>query len=400
MLRYVLVCLVLTKVVTLSAQNSALIDSILHTLPTYRQAIASNPDPFEIQVYYKPLSGPDAGNTYRWNVDPSRYFYPASTVKLPAAILTLQWMSDQQIQGLSPSSVVLFGTNTSNKQLAGQPFDTSRTTVSWQPSLENFIHDAMVVSDNEAYNKLFDLLGPHYLNDELWRRGWNTRIVHRVGQTSYPTQANSLLPPVKVLQFIHEPADPLFFRASAFAKTPYKLSLVNEHKGLGRFDDESKKVIPGGFDFSEKNFVALEDLAEMLQAVVAPETIDSLKRFRIFPAWRDMLLTALSTRPAESRNPAHHTKPDGYVNFLYYGGDGAWEKDGPLIYNKVGDAYGYLTEAAVFENRTSGLRYVLAATIHVNANGIYNDGVYEYDTIGFPFLEELGRAIWDYANRR
>ena len=147
------------------------------------------------------------------------------------------------------------------------------------------------------------------------------------------------------------------------------------------------------FDFSTKNFLALADLAAVLQAVVAPGTVAPAQRFSLREGDRDLLLAALSTRPADSDNPLHRERPDGYVNFLYYGGEGTWETGGPLIHNKVGDAYGTLTDAAVFSDPATGQPlFLLAATVLVNANGVYNDGVYEYEGIGFPLLRELGRG--------
>jgi hypothetical protein len=32
----------------------------------------------------------------------------------------------------------------------------------------------------------------------------------------------------------------------------------------------------------------------------------------------------------------------------------------------------------------------------VNGNEIYNDGVYEYEKVGLPFLGELGRRVYQY----
>jgi hypothetical protein len=36
----------------------------------------------------------------------------------------------------------------------------------------------------------------------------------------------------------------------------------------------------------------------------------------------------------------------------------------------------------------------------VNANQILNDGRYEYKSIGFPFLSNLGKLIYDYERSR
>ena len=67
------------------------------------------------------------------------------------------------------------------------------------------------------------------------------------------------------------------------------------------------------------------------------------------------------------------------------------------IHNKVGFAYGYLTDCAYIVDSKEEVEYFLTATIHVNENQTYNDGVYEYDKIGIPFLGELGRLVHDYV---
>jgi hypothetical protein len=43
---------------------------------------------------------------------------------------------------------------------------------------------------------------------------------------------------------------------------------------------------------------------------------------------------------------------------------------------------------------------MLTATILVNENQIFNDGNYEYDTIGKPFLANLGRVIYEFEMGR
>ena len=387
----VLLTLVLATAVPGLAQaaDSPLLDSLLRALPTFRQHLAASPDSFELQVLLRPLTGPDSGVTHRWGVDPRRYFYPASTVKLPAAILALQWLEEQGVVGLDADAVWRFARGRP-EQIPSEPEGSAENA---RPlTVRNLVTDAMVVSDNEAYNRLFEITGARYLNDELHRRGWPTRIVHRVGVGGYDAEANTYLPPVSA-RAGNAARDTLYYRGLAVAKHDYEVGTSGEVKGVGRYDDALGRVVDEPFDFSAKNLVALEDLAGILQALVAPATVDSARRFRLGEAHRALLLRAISTRPRDSPNPAHHARDDGYVNFLYYGGGGAYEPDGPTIYNKVGDAYGYLTEAAVFEDAAGG-RFLLAATVHVNANRVYNDGVYEYDEIGLPLLRELGRAVW------
>ena len=63
------------------------------------------------------------------------------------------------------------------------------------------------------------------------------------------------------------------------------------------------------------------------------------------------------------------------------------------IYNKVGDAYGTITDVAYIKDKKNEIEFFLTATILVNENKIFNDDIYESDQIGIPFLAALGRAV-------
>ncbi len=62
---------------------------------------------------------------------------------------------------------------------------------------------------------------------------------------------------------------------------------------------------------------------------------------------------------------------------------------------KSGMAYGSLSEVAYVVDRDSGAEYMLAASLLANADGIFNDDHYEYDTVALPFMAALGRAVLD-----
>lgn len=70
------------------------------------------------------------------------------------------------------------------------------------------------------------------------------------------------------------------------------------------------------------------------------------------------------------------------------------------IFNKVGWAYGFLTDVSYIVDFDTGVEFFLAATIHVNADGIYNDDNYEYETVGLPFFSNLGQVAYDFEKKR
>ena len=70
------------------------------------------------------------------------------------------------------------------------------------------------------------------------------------------------------------------------------------------------------------------------------------------------------------------------------------------VFNKVGWAYGFLTDVSYVLDTVRNVEYMLAATIYVNGDGILNDDRYDYDSIGYPFLYSIGQAVYDYEIKR
>ena len=85
---------------------------------------------------------------------------------------------------------------------------------------------------------------------------------------------------------------------------------------------------------------------------------------------------------------------DGYCKFFIYGDTKENIPEYLEIYNKVGFAYGTLTDCAYIKDTEKNIDFLLTATILVNKDGIFNDDAYEYDEIGIPFLAQLGREIY------
>jgi hypothetical protein len=135
----------------------------------------------------------------------------------------------------------------------------------------------------------------------------------------------------------------------------------------------------------------------MLQAFVSPESVPAAQRWRIDGALRARLLRAMALRPRESASPRYPEVeyPDGYARWFFVGDGTARYPDGLSVSGKSGMAYGALSEVAYVVDRDSGAECMLAASLLANADGIFNDDHYEYDTVALPFMAALGRAVLD-----
>jgi hypothetical protein len=82
-------------------------------------------------------------------------------------------------------------------------------------------------------------------------------------------------------------------------------------------------------------------------------------------------------------------------------GDGKQQRPNHIrIFNKVGDAYGYMIDNAYIVDFENNIEFIVSAVILSNEDEIFNDGKYEYDTVGMPFFGNLGRVLYDYELKR
>ena len=132
--------------------------------------------------------------------------------------------------------------------------------------------------------------------------------------------------------------------------------LVNPHtwrspgpvlKGKGHI--RGGELVEAPKDFAGSSYMSVEVLQDLLVAALFPETLPAHRRFDLRADDYAFLHRCMSMLPRECPHPRYdpETWYDSYV--------------------------------------------VLTAVLLVNANGIFNDGEYEYDEVGFPFLAEVGR---------
>ena len=134
----------------------------------------------------------------------------------------------------------------------------------------------------------------------------------------------------------------------------------------------------------------------MLRALVFPGSLPGAEQFKVSTRGREFLLTEMSRWVSESTEPTYDPVryPDTYTKLLFFGFSPKKESDPNIrIFSKSGMAYGTLTDNGYFVDFDNGVEFFLSATIFVNSNQTFNDDVYEYDTIGVPFMRALGRAV-------
>lgn len=358
---------------------------------------AQAPEQFEIQVLYTQIDRDAQGRphftTHRYGGPTNQYFYPASTVKMPAAFMALEKINELSVHGLDKNTII--------QHFAGHPPQTAAlsdpSATNGLPSIHHYLRKIFLVSDNDAFNRLYEFLGQAYFNQKLRAKGFtDTRIIHRLSVSGYDTLGNRYTNP---LQFINDEGV-LYQQGEVYSKFYDDLDLSAQKRGVAYMNNDGE-IINEPFDFTYKNFVSIQDLHDMLKAVIFPQSVSERERFKLTADDYQALYSAMIDFPQESVSP-QYDYPDNYVKFWLYGDqDSTFQIPQNIrILNKVGWAYGYLTDVAYIVDTEAGIEFFLVGTIHVNENKTYNDGVYEYEEKGLPFFGELGRAVYKYEQER
>lgn len=326
-------------------------------------------DKFEVQIRYTQINRQNDSvifSDYNFQVDDQNYFYPASTVKFPAAVAALEKLNE----------IDTLDRNT-RFYIEGDSVETT---------FAKAISEIFAISDNHANNRLVEFLGQDDLNARMKIRGVSPiRIAHRLGYHSDDTATIPLI--------IYLNDSTTANSGKTVNKAPDRLTLNKIKKGVGFYEDDS--LMREAFDFSLKNHYPVSSQHGLLKRILFPEKFTSEERFNLSQDQREFLLKTMHTLPKKvGYDPAEYY--DGYCKFFMYGDV---KKDIPKhikIYNKVGWAYGTLTDCAYIIDSKNNIEFMLTATLLVNENGVFNDDTYEFDEIGIPFLAELGRQLYDY----
>ncbi len=327
--------------------------------------------------------------TFQYGSD-STYFYPASTVKLPVAALALEKLRQLGIPRLDIHTPMI-----TDSAFSGQTrVSKDSTAQNGLPSIGHYIHKLFVVSDNDAFNRLYEFLGQGLINDRLRELGYrDTRIVHRLA-VAMTREENASCNPIK----FGANGRWIYDQLTNFNPATYSPSSPIL---LGKGEMIQGKLVEGPKDFTYKNAFPLAEQQLFLRNLLFPQFVPSSLGLRLTEADYQLLYREMSMLPRESQHPSYDSSLyDAYGKFLMFGTDKAPIPDHIRIFNKIGAAYGFLTDNAYIVDFEHNIEFLLSATIYVNENGIFNDDIYGYETIGFPFMQKLGQAVYAHELMR
>jgi hypothetical protein len=382
---------------TALVEDDNFLESLMKREPEKFADILNNKEAYEVQIIYTQINRDEKNQptfkSFYFNVDPDRYFYPASTVKFPASVLALQKINRLGIADLDKYTP-MFHDSTFSGQTAVRYDSTSENHL---PSVAHYIKKIMIVSDNDAHNRLYEFLGQEAFNQLLHDRGLiRTRMTHRLA-IFLSEEENRHTNPVR----FEKDGQLIYEQAAQYSTQPFNFP---EKIVRGKAYQRGDSVINEPFDFTTKNNFPLTEQQELLKVIFFPESLAPEQRFDLTEADYRFLYQYMSQLPTQTIYPNYKADKkmfDAYSKFLMYGSDKTIKiPDHIKIFNKIGLAYGYVTDNAYIIDLDNHIEFMLSATILVNKNQTFNDGTYEYEEVGLPFMKNLGQAVYQYELKR
>ncbi|WP_374164980.1 serine hydrolase [Arcticibacter sp. MXS-1] len=357
--------------------------------------ILDNPDTYRYQILFTQIDR-DRHNqphfrSFALNLDRALYFNPASTVKLPTALAALEKLNELKVNGLNKFTPMLtdsaFGGQTSVLR--------DSTSENGLPSVAHYIKKIFLVSDNDAYNRLYEFNGQQELNERLWKKGYrDVRITRRFVPMN--EEENRHTNPVS---FVKD-GNVVYRQTEAVSKIRFDFS---KRILLGKaYYDRSEKLVNEPMDFTRHNNFPLEDQQSILRSVMFPESVAKRKRFNLTRDDYEFLYRYMRMLPGESLVPRYDTTEffDSYAKFFWFRATKSNIPSYLNVYSKAGWSYGFLTDNAYIADTENRCEFLISATIYVNSDGVLNDDKYDYETIGYPFFKELGEILYQNELKR
>lgn len=376
--------------------DSNLLEKLMLQKPAQFGKILSNPNEYRLQILYTQINR-DKNNVphfkeYSYRLNPKEYFYPASTVKMPMAFLALEKINNLKIKGLTKSTLMVYDSvEGRQEQIYNNPY-----SINGIQNIEQAVKEIFLVSDNNAANRLFEFITPHTIHEQLANKGYKDVYIRNrieLGRTAKENRST------QAIDFYNEEGKIIYHQPAAFNND--SLPYYNAFIGNGYFNNQDS-LIKGPLNFSEKNRIYLSDLTHILKSVLFFDQTPTSQRFNLTPEDRKFLLHYMHTLPTESQYPTYDTANywPNYCKFLFTGSEKGPFPSNIKIFNKVGDAYGFLLDIAYVMDPEKKIEFMLSAVIYCNSDGILNDSKYDYDSVGYPFYKNLGQLIYNYELER
>jgi len=354
--------------------------------------VFNNQDKFKLQIIYGQTNRISGDSVEVLNVKLSKfnaYFYPASAIKLPCALLALEKLNALSIPMLHYFRI-------GNEFFCGNMSHVINSNKN-KSSYYDIIKIMLTVSDNAAYNSVYEFLTPGYITNQLMDR--NLKRINIYKRFAGCSVAENLK--INSISFYNANDDFILKQEASvleLAEMAEKYKYTNA-KLIGDNYELNSNILNKPYDFNYNIEASLTDLHEGLVRLVYPNSNLPEFSWKINPYDRDFVLKHLGMYPKELNMLKYSDTlkyPDNLYKYIALGDETNLLNAHIRTFSKLGLSYGFVTETAYVVDFKENIDFFLSISMYVNENKTVNDNQYEYETVARQFCAKLGKLLIDY----
>ncbi len=381
--------------VTSQSTASRILQNVLDSLEDKYPKVIESPEKYRFKIVFteiKRANGKVTLETVGFRMNENEYLYPASIVKLPTILIGMEeYNKIHKIRSrVTYETLLKF-----NKEKGCMPtaFSVKIGNKLEYYTLDLFTKQMLAVSDNDAYNRMFDFVGQQQLNRRLKEMNYQNGKIIRKFVLNCSLDQNRIS---DSYVFLGRRNEWLYNRRGI--SNPDTILTDSTYKIGKAYEGLDKKIVPRPFDFSRQNNMELVDLHKTLNGVVFPKS-EFAHTFDISEEQRKYLIQNLGKYPAEyglDFNPIEF--PATYKKYLFFGKDTNTSYTNDSLnrfrsFNMVGLSFGCAIDAAYIVDLDTGKEFVLTVGIYANEDEVINDAKYDYESLAYPLMKDIGRLI-------
>lgn len=339
--------------------------------------VFSHPEYYRLKIILSEVTPDNYGckkiTSWSYRDTVHEYFYPASLAKIPLVLTTFQFINENKFFTKDLSDILI----------------DSSSRVKERTLYEDLLL-MLSASDNNAFNRLYNMVGCKYININLLKKGYlNTYLIHRFEQGNAKYQQTAL--PITV---VTKTCDTLYSHRRDSIYSIIRHAMKDSLVGIGYIQGDS--LIPHPKSFRFHNYVDIRDVHNMMISLKYPYLIKH-RPFNISEQQRNLIMKFLGTSPLHPNTTEYSDTSIFYPNYLrftLFGRDKKLNYPNIEYFNKSAMAYGFLADCSYLNDPVNNVEFFLTIYMYVNKDEIINDNKYEYDTIGLPFMRKLGELFY------
>lgn len=338
--------------------------------------VLNNQDKYHLQINFTRVDERKSDITlhdYTLNKD-KYYFHPASLIKLPIAITSLELISKYEEEfGIDLNTFV-------HSETCSCDFNTDRYVNSKaRPNLDILLREMLVMSNNDAYNFFYNLSGPTYFNQRMKELSLNNIILRNRFYSGCTYQgANE--------------HGGLYFQKSN-SSNKYKIGCIKDS-----VQNIEQTVYLNYANSRTSNVVSLHSIHRLMIQLFYPQSFSPDFKLSISNKNLEFLKSTLSSYP--NSVPNYQNVPNHFHKYLmpsiFLNNNTSKIK----IYSKNGNAGGYISDVMLLSDEENNVKYFLSISMLNYKQKSYYKRRVVYTTPGIDVFRKISNVLYEYAKKQ